>query len=702
MRKENSVIRTKFISEAGSQLVNADYFAFVELDNYACYCIADGIDNDKVKESAKLAVTAVIDEFYQRPGMSKGLMKGYLEKAHQVLLRESGTFRLEASVLVIITDYKKVRYANAGNARMYHWRNGRIINQSKDQSLTQNLVERGDLALDKLEEHEERHNLYCYVGQRGKFKPYVSKKIKMSDGDIISLATCGIWENTGIAELLDAIEDAKGPEDVCTGMEDIVLSQRLRNIQNYTFACIYVDKVYLNPNKQRNQKLIRKILIPVIVALVILLIAFIISRIMLYRKIDSMWNNIGLAVQDMNAYWDEEDNNSYELAQKTYNEFDSKSELSRDKVIEAKYFLNLFKLRKEYVKADDCYEKYVAACKVMTCLKGKNGFERVENDGVSDKELSLTSLHIIDDKYLDKISKEELESFIEEFSKEYESLKVEYSVYLLLTEAKELYEEEVEKKLQGSAKELIDSAIAEDVIVYDFDGTDFKDVYAKLGNAVIAANNSNVKLEVTGIAEEYDQFCMKVKNGLHHIKGLAYKQQGEEFFKKNDFVNAQSAYSNAKDNLAIAGVNTSSIESSLAEIEKKISDANKVSQNKAWTELLKNAVKQFEAGNYSDAESTCDQIDDEMSSSNVSSGTVYDQLKKLQECIESAQKAKEYEDKADKYKKEQNYKLAMETYVSAQDSYKEAGLSDKEQEMREKADEMSKKLEEQNQEKETE
>ena len=44
MRKLNSKVRTSFISEEGTYLQNKDYFAFVELDKYACYVIADGID----------------------------------------------------------------------------------------------------------------------------------------------------------------------------------------------------------------------------------------------------------------------------------------------------------------------------------------------------------------------------------------------------------------------------------------------------------------------------------------------------------------------------------------------------------------------------------------------------------------------------------------------------------------------------------
>ena len=35
MRKQNSTFQSAFISEAGSELENNDYFAFVELENYA-------------------------------------------------------------------------------------------------------------------------------------------------------------------------------------------------------------------------------------------------------------------------------------------------------------------------------------------------------------------------------------------------------------------------------------------------------------------------------------------------------------------------------------------------------------------------------------------------------------------------------------------------------------------------------------------
>ena len=87
MRKYNSSIRTAFISEAGNQLRNNDYFGFVELDKFACYVIADGITGMGGAESAKSAISAAVDAFQREPGISRRKLKGYLRCANRELLQ---------------------------------------------------------------------------------------------------------------------------------------------------------------------------------------------------------------------------------------------------------------------------------------------------------------------------------------------------------------------------------------------------------------------------------------------------------------------------------------------------------------------------------------------------------------------------------------------------------------------------------------
>ena len=283
MRKENASFETKFISEAGSYLNNADYFAFVELKDYACYVIADGIDTDDMKKSAQQAVTAVIAKFSDMPGMSKAKLKSYMAEAHRTLLEESAEIRLEASILVLVTDYKKVRWAHAGNCRLALLHNGAIIETTKDTSLTQRLADSEEIPLDLVSSHEERNNLYAYLGQPGKFSPVISAKHSLEDGDIILLETRGAWENIGDAELLDATDGVSKAEEVCTGLEDVILSQRLDIIENYTIVSIFVNKIYQNPKQGKYKKLIT-LLVSLAIALTIALTAILVTRYIMNRK----------------------------------------------------------------------------------------------------------------------------------------------------------------------------------------------------------------------------------------------------------------------------------------------------------------------------------------------------------------------------------------------------------------------------------
>lgn len=283
MRKENATFQTKFISEAGSYLTNSDYFAFVELKDYACYVAADGIDSDERKESAKLAVSTVIAAFSENPGISAGKLKKYMKAAHIALLEEATEIRLEASIIILVTDYKKVRWAHVGNCRLYWMRNGMIKASTKDTSLTQRMVDQDELSMDKIAFHEERNNLYCYLGMPGRITPVISGKKLLENGDILLLETHGVWENVGDAELLDAIDGVSKPDEVCLGLEDVILSQQMNIIENYTIAAVFVDKVYQNPKAGKNKKII-KICVTIAIVLLVLIGGILLARFMSNRN----------------------------------------------------------------------------------------------------------------------------------------------------------------------------------------------------------------------------------------------------------------------------------------------------------------------------------------------------------------------------------------------------------------------------------
>lgn len=415
MRKYNSSFKTAFISEEGSKLKNNDFFGFVELDRYACYVIADGITDMRASQSARKAIEAVISAFQSAPGIGRSRIKGYLKAANRELIKEKSYEKLKASVTVVVTDYESFRYGHVGNTRLRLYREGRKLLASADMSLSQDMVNTEQLTEDRLAKHEERNNLLSYLG-KDRFKPFISKKIKLADGDIITLYTKGIWENVDEGELADIFAEAGNePMEECDKVEDFLLSRQPEDLDNYTFAAIYADKVFVDPNRRKRRKLILTV---VLVALLLSLAAG--ALIFLWkrdraRKREEMGQyflNAETYIKDRNFIRAEEEcEKALELARKL-----------RDKELEDRYNDYLI-LLEAVVKADDCYAEgnYIDAKDAYLAAEGRSryadnaaadymrdrllqitGYERVfDYISLGDRLLEQGSFELAEDKYME-------------------------------------------------------------------------------------------------------------------------------------------------------------------------------------------------------------------------------------------------------------------------------------------------------------
>ena len=325
MRKQNSEFMTAFTSEASQKLKNTDFFGFVELDKFACYVIADGIDDNVDGTSARLAVDSVVSAFMESPSISKRAVRRYLRAANHALLTAKSKMKLKASVTVVVTNYVKLRYGQAGNTRFRLYRDGFLRMQSRDNSLSMDMVQEERLEEDKLAQHVERHNLFCYLGQEKGFSPYISKKFKLANADAAALYTRGIWENVDEGELKDVFaEAADEPQSVVDAVEDMLISRQPKSLEKYTFAAIFFNKVFVDPNRKRKIRKILMIAIPIVLMLAILTVILLV----MYnnRKNDiaameqSFYNTIEYIQADNYPRAQSECQNALDLAKKLKNE----------------------------------------------------------------------------------------------------------------------------------------------------------------------------------------------------------------------------------------------------------------------------------------------------------------------------------------------------------------------------------------------
>lgn len=304
MRKLNSTFKTAFISEEGAALKNNDYFAYVELDDYACYVIANSITDRIESESAKIAVENAIRHFQENPSMKRRAMQSYLKETNEDFLSVNSNEKLKASICIVVTDYEKLRFGIAGNTRFRLYREGIVAFASHDMSLTQDLIDDEKLPENILSKHEERHNLYTYLGQEKDFSPYISQSIKLINGDIVSLYTRGVWENIDEGELDDVFSEAGDePQPILDEVEDLLLSRQPKNLTNYTIATIFIDKIFTDPNRARRIRRMIRIAIIVFIILLILGIIFYIwysNRQDKKHKMNLYTDNTVTAIQDNN------------------------------------------------------------------------------------------------------------------------------------------------------------------------------------------------------------------------------------------------------------------------------------------------------------------------------------------------------------------------------------------------------------------
>ncbi|MGN2339111.1 serine/threonine protein phosphatase [Clostridium cagae] len=561
MRKLNSKFKTSFISEEGTHLQNKDYFAFVELDKFGCYAIADGIDNDTENDAAQIAVTTFIKLFTQNPTINKFTLKKYLNKVNKEIVKTSKNVRLKASMTIAITNYSKVRYIVIGNSRFYFFKDGYLKEKSRDLSLTQQLSDKEMIALDKAAKHIERNNLSCYLGQNKLSAPFISKKIKLNDGDVFTLLTKGIWENCDEKEIEDALEGATEPEEVADRVEDMILSKQLNNLENYTLAVTFVEKAYINPKKKAMIKKILFAAIPIILVLVIALVVFNVKQNKKREAIASMNNYVSEANGYIENEHIEKANSKYEEALKIANKYKLKNDI-KEIDGECKYTEIILEGDKklEEKKFTEALDQYLLAMQ-----KGEDVDDKARNYILKKIDIAKTCISVAD---LLELADSQLEAGkIPEAEANYLEAKRLASNYYLKDEKQEAID-----KLKG---------------IYEKQG---KEAEAQKQDEEKAKAEEEKAKEEEEKTKEKEEKAKKEDDDLQS-KAIDLRKNGDTQYIAGDYVGAKMYYALAKE--AFEKINSNSLANELEEkivlMDKKIEGQ---SQTKAEGDIYLNEANE--------------------------------------------------------------------------------------------------------------
>lgn len=272
MRKLNSNLVMNFISEQGNDAIEKTYVAYTPLEDYMCIAVAESYDNEIRENSARIAVEAVLTAFERKPSLKR--IREYLKYANEQILLHSTRHQLKVSITVFVTDYTRMRYGICGNTRLYEMYGNLFTRISKTQTKYQQLL---DEDAGKKIDVSEIHNLTEYLGKDKRIRPFLSKKITLTEGSSFLFATSNLWGRLSEVEILDAYENAKTNEDFLENLQELLLSrqdQDAQKIGSFTAAILLIEKTY-KEDVQKEKKKKRQIFLIIAAVVAVILIFFI-------------------------------------------------------------------------------------------------------------------------------------------------------------------------------------------------------------------------------------------------------------------------------------------------------------------------------------------------------------------------------------------------------------------------------------------
>ncbi len=240
--------KTFSLTSTGGRKANQDTCDYVLLEDVACWVVADGLGGHRGGEVAsRLAVEQVLTSFRNNPVLSPAAIEAHLDAAQMAVVQRQAEDPLLASMrttlVLLLCDQHSALWAHVGDSRLYHFRKGRIIFQTKDHSVPQVLVAAGDIAPEEIRFHTDRNRLLRVMGQEDHWQPEVRKEpVPIEPHDAFLLCTDGFWEHITEPEMEKACIEAGTPKAWMQKMENKIRERAIGEFDNYTAIAVCCEE----------------------------------------------------------------------------------------------------------------------------------------------------------------------------------------------------------------------------------------------------------------------------------------------------------------------------------------------------------------------------------------------------------------------------------------------------------------------------
>lgn len=233
------------------------------------YAVSDGLGGHSGGAAAsQTAVNYIANAAKRSGGVPEDSMAELFEGANTAVRKLArGLTTIAAGAL---RDGKFV-LGNVGDSRVYYFRNGRVIAQTRDHSVCQAAVELGQLTPEQIRGSEDRVKLLKVLGNSDRLElKRQPEQIPAVNGDAFLICTDGFWEHVHEREMECDLVKSGSPTDWRDRMLKRLLLRTGNSGDNYTVLCGFVTDEPEKPAPRRNPRKFVRFLISAAAALLML------------------------------------------------------------------------------------------------------------------------------------------------------------------------------------------------------------------------------------------------------------------------------------------------------------------------------------------------------------------------------------------------------------------------------------------------
>jgi serine/threonine protein phosphatase PrpC len=222
-------------SRVGGRKYNQDRVGYAYTDEALLLVLADGMGGHLHGElAAEITVQVFMEAFNQvaqpRVPEPEAFLRETMRHAHESITQYAIEQKLGGSpgttcVVALVQD-GQVRWAHAGDSRLYLLRGGATANVTHDHSVVQQWADWGIISSEEMKTHPDRNKITNCLGGVGElFYAESAPAAPMQSGDVLLLCSDGLWSPLEDVEIAAKFHTAPLPEtleqlmDVAIGRE---------------------------------------------------------------------------------------------------------------------------------------------------------------------------------------------------------------------------------------------------------------------------------------------------------------------------------------------------------------------------------------------------------------------------------------------------------------------------------------------------